>query len=127
MVDDNQLWVKAICFKLARSGYKMLTAQDGAEAISVVRKEKPDLALLDVAFPSEAASAWDGFGIMEWLHRLDESRKLPIIIFTGDDDAKIEERALNSGAAGFFHKPINHDELISAIQRVLKTAGPNPA
>ncbi len=127
VVDDNNLWVKTMCFKLTRSGYQVATALDGAEAISAVRREKPDLILLDISFPSDAASAWDGFGIIEWLHRLDESRKIPFIVVTGDDDMRNKERAMASGAAAFFHKPVNHDELLNVIRGNLKASDFKPA
>jgi CheY-like chemotaxis protein len=126
VVDDNNLWVKAMCFKLTRSGYQVATALDGAEAISAVRREKPDLVLLDITFPSDTAGAWDGFSIMEWLHHLEESRSIPFIIITGDDDIRNKERALANGAVAFFHKPVKHDELINAIDDTLRTSGSKP-
>ena len=76
VVDDNEVIVKTICLKLKGAGYQVATAQDGAEAMSIVRMEKPDLILLDITFPPDVAGVpWDGFRIMEWLHRVDESRK----------------------------------------------------
>ena len=65
-----------------------------------------------------AGVPWDGFRIMEWLHRLD-ARKIPIIIITGGEDIKNKERALASGAVAFFHKPINHDDLLKVVRATL--------
>ena len=66
---------------------------------------------------------WDAFRIMEWLKRLDEVAKISIIVITGGDPNKNKERSFAAGATAFFHKPINHDELIKAIQ---KTFGEDP-
>jgi CheY-like chemotaxis protein len=128
VVDDNEVIVKTICLKLKGAGYQVATAQDGAEAMSVVRMEKPDLILLDITFPPDVAGVpWDGFRIMEWLHRVDESRKIPIIIFTGGEDVKNKERAMASGAVAFFHKPINHDDLLKVVRATLGNNKPKPA
>jgi len=128
VVDDNEVVVKTICLKLKGAGYQVATAQDGAQAMSVVRTEKPDLILLDITFPPDVAGVpWDGFRIMEWLHRVDESRKIPIIIITGGADEKNKERAMSIGAVAFFHKPINHDDLLKVIRATLGVGAPKPA
>ena len=128
VVDDNEVIVKTICLKLKGAGYQVATAQDGAEAMSIVRMERPDLILLDITFPPDVAGVpWDGFRIMEWLHRVDESRKIPIIIITGGEDVKNKERAMASGAVAFFHKPINHDDLLKVIRSTLSSHCSKPA
>ena len=128
VVDDNEVIVKTLSLKLKGAGYQVATAQDGAEAMSVVRMEKPDLILLDITFPPDVAGVpWDGFRIMEWLHRVDESRKIPIIIITGGEDVKNKERAIASGAVAFFHKPINHDDLLKVVRSTLGAHAVKPA
>jgi CheY-like chemotaxis protein len=122
VVDDNEVIVKTICLKLKGAGYQVATAQDGAEAMSIVRMEKPDLILLDITFPPDVAGVpWDGFRIMEWLHRVDESRRIPIVIITGGEDIKNKDRAMASGAVAFFHKPINHDDLLKVVRATLSS------
>ena len=115
--------------KLEASGYEVLTALDGSGAVSAARKLKPDLILLDISFPPDVGHGggvpWDGFLIMDWLHRLDEAKNIPVIIITGGDPAKFKERALASGAASFFHKPIDNDELMTIVKHTLeKSAAP---
>jgi FixJ family two-component response regulator len=56
---------------------------------------------------------------MDWFHRLDPAKKIPIIIITGLEDMKNKERATSSGAAAFFHKPINHDDLLKVVRATL--------
>jgi CheY-like chemotaxis protein len=127
VVDDNNLYAKTIGFKLRCSGYQVATALNGAEAISLVRSEKPDLVLLDINFPPDVAGTLcDGFSIMEWIHRMNESQNIPFIIISGDNNVKNKECATAKGAAAFLHKPFNHDELLHAIQSALKTNGSGP-
>ena len=70
VVDDNEIIIKTISLKLQGAGYQVITAMDGAEAVAAARKENPDLILLDISFPPDVTSMqWDGFRIMDWLHR----------------------------------------------------------
>ncbi len=123
VVDDSLLIVKLLSMKLSSQGYQVIAAEDGGSAVSAVRRERPDLILLDLSFPPDVAHgggvAWDGFLIMTWLRRLDEGKDVPIIVITGTDPAKCKDRAMAAGAAAFFHKPIDNDELLATIRRIL--------
>ena len=119
VVDDNEIILKTVSLKLQGAGYQVITALDGAGAIAA-RKEHPDLVLLDIGFPPAVDGVpWDGFRVMDWFQRLDEKKKIPTIIITGSEDPKIKERAMNSKAAAFFQKPIDHDDLLNVIRSVL--------
>jgi two-component system, OmpR family, KDP operon response regulator KdpE len=128
IVDDNPVVVKALSMKLKANGYDVVTAEDGSEAVSAARKQKPDLIILDITFPPDVAHGggvpWDGFRIMEWLHRMDEAKSIPVIIMTSGDPSKYKEKALTAGAVSFFQKPVNNDELIAAIRKTLGTDTP---
>jgi two-component system KDP operon response regulator KdpE len=123
VVDDSFVILKTMSMKLTANGYDVVTAEDGSAAVSAVRKQKPDLILLDLSFPPDVAHgggvAWDGFTIMTWLRRLEEARNIPIIVITGGDPAKCKDRALAAGAVNFFHKPINNDDLLTIIEQTL--------
>ena len=128
VVDDNNLFTKAISLKLKGAGYQVMAALDSAEAISMARLEKPDLILLDLTFPPDVGGVLsDGFRIMEWLRHRDESSKIPFIIITGDDDARNKERAMANGAVAFFQKPVNHDDLLKTIRTTLSASAPKSA
>jgi CheY-like chemotaxis protein len=126
-VDDDAIILKTTSMKLQSQGYAVITAMDGATAIQSVRKEKPDLILLDLSLPTDAGGGsvqWDGFLIMSWLRRLGEARNIPFIVITGGDPVKYKERSLASGAMAFFHKPLDHDSLLALIGRtVLEDTG----
>jgi CheY-like chemotaxis protein len=123
VVDDNEVVIKTICLKLQGAGYEVITAMDGSEAVAAARKENPDLILLDIGFPPDVGSVqWDGFRIMEWLHRLETGRKIPIIVITGSEDPKARDRATSGGAVAYFNKPIEHDSLLKVIRATLGDA-----
>jgi CheY-like chemotaxis protein len=120
VVDDNEIILKTISLKLQGAGYQAITALDGAQAVAAARKENPDLILLDISFPPDVDGVpWDGFRVMEWFQRLDAAKKIPIIIITGSEDPKYKERATSTGAVAFFHKPIDHDDLLKVIRATL--------
>ena len=120
VVDDNEIVIKTICLKLQGAGYKVITATDGAEAVAATRKENPDLILLDISFPPDVTSVqWDGFRIMEWLHRLDTAKKIPIIVITGSEEPKTKDRATSAGAVAYFQNQIEHVDLLKVIRATL--------
>ncbi len=123
VVDDNEIILKTISLKLQGAGYKVITALDGSEGVAAARKESPDLILLDITFPPDVGGVeWDGFRIMEWFHRLEMIKKIPVIIITGSEDTKSKQRAVAGGAVAFFHKPIDHDDLLKVIRATLGAA-----
>jgi DNA-binding response OmpR family regulator len=120
VVDDDAIIVKTLVMKLKYEGFEVLTASEGSEAVSIVRRDKPDLILLDVNFPPDVGTGlWDGFRIMEWLHRVNEEAKTPIIIISGGDPVKFKQRSLSAGAVAYFRKPIDHAELAKVIRETL--------
>jgi DNA-binding response OmpR family regulator len=128
IVDDNEVILKTLTFKL-KSEYDVTTAQDGSEGVSAARMLKPDLILVDIGFPAEFSSVqWDGFRIIQWLRRMDETMNTPIFIITGHKADKYKDRALAEGAAAFFQKPIDNEQLLATIRETLsKNPTPEPA
>ena len=123
VVDDSLVILKVLSTALKSAGYAVLTAPDGAAAISLARQEKPDLVLLDISFPPDVAHGggvrWDAFTIMGWMKRMEETAKTPIIVITSSDPAKVKDKAMAAGAVAFFQKPIDHDKLLATIHTVL--------
>jgi len=127
VVDDDEIILKTVSPKLQKAGYAVFTALDGAQAVAAARRENPDLILLDLTFPPAVDGVpWDGFRIMEWFQRLNAAKRIPIIIITGSEDPKYKERAASSGAVAFFHKPIDHDDLLKVIRATIGE-GTSPA
>src|ERR1041385_8732559 len=123
IVDDNAIILKTLSLALKQHEFEIVTALDGSEAVGAVRRERPDIIVLDISFPpSFGAVDWDGFRIMQWLKRVEEAKNVPFIVITGGEAAKYKDRALKEGAAAFFHKPINNDEFIATIQKLTGAA-----
>jgi two-component system KDP operon response regulator KdpE len=120
VVDDDAVVIRALSIKLQASGFEVVMATNGADAVNAVRTQRPDLILLDLTFAADLGSvAWDGFLIMQWLKRVEEAAHVPIIVITGGDREKYESQAIAAGATAFFHKPISHDALLGLIRQTL--------
>jgi CheY-like chemotaxis protein len=127
VVDDNEIVIKTITLKLQGAGYRVIAAMEGSDAVALARKENPDLILLDISFPADVGGVpWDGFRIMEWFHRLDSAKKIPVIVITGSEEPKTRERATAAGAVAFFQKPLEHDYLLKVVRATLGDASPSP-
>jgi len=125
VVDDNEIILKTLSLKLKSGGYLVFTATDGAGAVGVARREKPDLILLDIGFPPEVSGVpWDGFRIIEWLKRINEAKNTPIIVITGSQATEYKDRAMAMGAVGFHLKPVNNEQLLSEIGKLLGAEAP---
>jgi CheY-like chemotaxis protein len=123
VVDDNTVVLKTITLKLEGAGYQVIPAMDGTEAVTLARKESPDLILLDISLPADVGTvSWDGFKIMEWFQRLDAARRIPVIVITGSEDPKTKERATAAGAVAFFLKPVEYDYLLKVVRATLGDA-----
>jgi CheY-like chemotaxis protein len=131
IVDDNEVILRTLSLKLKSQDYDVVTALDCSQALGVVRSRRPDLILLDISFPPDVGHGggvpWDGFRMLEWFRRIDEAKNTPIIIITGGDAGKFKDRALAAGAAAFFPKPINNDELLSVIEKIFRERNQEPA
>jgi two-component system sensor histidine kinase ChiS len=126
VVDDNKVVLKAMYFTLTGKGYRVLMAESGAETITLLRKDKPDLILLDLDFPPDAANVGgnlrDGFLIIDWARRMCDAEKIPVIIISSTDPAKYKERAEAAGILTFFHKPVDKEKLLEAVHAKLGDA-----
>ena len=115
IVDDERDIVKALMIRLQGAGYEVVTAFDGAQAIFVAHKEKPDLILLDIRMP-----AGNGFSVAEKLKHSVDTSSIPVIFLTGSPETNAEERATTLGARFYIKKPYDPEELLDAIKRALE-------
>ena len=133
IIDDCIVFLKAMSMKLRGHGYDVVTAVDGAAAVSTARQMKPDLILLDLNFPPDVAHgggvSWNGYLILSWLKRMDDLKNVPVIIVSASEVTAKREQMRVDGVVDFFVKPVDNEELISAIQRALheiSTEKPSP-
>jgi diguanylate cyclase (GGDEF)-like protein/PAS domain S-box-containing protein len=84
------------------AGFAVIEAADGAEALSVIGEQRPDLVLLDIRMP-----VMDGFETCREIRKTEAGRHTPVLVMTGLDDVESIERAYDLGATDFVIKPIN--------------------
>ena len=115
VVDDEKRLVSLVESYLTQEGYRVVTAYNGKEALTVARRESPDLIVLDVMMPE-----MDGYEFMRQ-HRAE--RNTPIIMLTArvDDDEKVI--GLEVGADDFMTKPFRPRELVARVRALLRRAG----
>jgi two-component system cell cycle response regulator len=118
IVDDDADLRQGLNRRLRASNYDTAFAVDAVQAVSVARREKPDLVLLDIGLPGG-----DGFVVIERMRTNAELGFVPVIIITGRD-LTARERSLQSGAVAFFQKPVDNDELLAAIRQALGETSP---
>ena len=126
VVEDDRPSAAVLTYKLKANGYTVVCAADGSTAVSLVRSENPDVMILDLGLPAKdpfSGPNWDGFGVMDWLHRSRPTDRLPIIVVSAWDPMKAKKRALDAGALEFFHKPAQFDDLLASIRNALGEAG----
>jgi CheY-like chemotaxis protein len=124
VVDDNPVILRHLSMILRANGFETTTAQDGADVVCCLRKQRPDLILLDIFFPWQAeqsSSMWDGFEILQWLRRMGGAADIPFIVISAADPDKYKSRSLAEGARAFFSKPVPIPELIETIYSVFKS------
>ncbi|HXM05319.1 MAG TPA: response regulator [Chthoniobacterales bacterium] len=111
VVDDDPDLVRALRLRLRASNYEVTTASDGYTAIASAQKERPALIILDLGLP-----VGDGFVVLDRLQNIDSLSSVPVIVLSARDPQSNEERALKAGAAAFFQKPADNDELMNVIR-----------
>ena len=110
LADDEPGIRKVLGISLADSGYQVLTAEDGLEALDVFRRHKPEIVLTDIKMPG-----MDGIALLQTIKQ--ESPDTEVIMITGHGDMELAIRSLKHEATDFVTKPINDDVLEIALKR----------
>jgi DNA-binding response OmpR family regulator len=116
IVEDDPNISKALSIRLKNAGYDVSVAPDAVTAVGAAVKKTPDLVLLDISLP-----AGDGFTVAERIQALIPTAT-PIIFLTASRKPGLREKAKELGAAAFFQKPYEADDLLGAIQVALAGA-----
>ena len=114
VVDDVQTNVLLLKALLGKEGYGILVANNGQEALEVIRNENPDLILLDVMMPGI-----DGFEVAERLKSEEFRCEIPIIFLTALDDTQSIVNGFKLGVGDFISKPFRKEELMVRIKHQL--------
>jgi chemosensory pili system protein ChpA (sensor histidine kinase/response regulator) len=116
MVVDDSLTVRKITGRLlARSGYEVMTAKDGVDALEQLAETLPDVMLLDVEMPR-----MDGFELAKRKRQDSRTQDLPIIMITSRTADKHRRYALELGVNEYMGKPYHEEELLDHIARLVE-------
>lgn len=112
--DDDKDILELITFRLERSGYTVLQAHDGEEALRLAQTAKPSLAVLDVMMPKI-----DGFELTRRLRADAATSRMPIILLTARGQDADVQQGFDAGADDYIRKPFSPQELRARVQAIL--------
>lgn len=113
VVDDETSIVTLLKFNLEQNGFEVVTANDGLEAIEQVKKESPDVMVLDLMLPK-----MDGMDVVKTL-RLDKIH-VPVLMLTAKDDEFDKILGLEMGADDYMTKPFSPREVVARVRAILR-------
>ncbi|MHC4885082.1 MAG: NAD-binding protein, partial [Planctomycetota bacterium] len=117
IVDDHRALRTLFARKITSVGYKTFQAENGLEAVTKAQKTHPDLIVLDAMMPGQT-----GYEACAALRKLPDFAKTPIIIYSADDPATLEQKGMASGATACVVKTSKSAELLGKIEELLKEA-----
>lgn len=114
VVDDNPANLRLLKMFLSKEGYDVRTATDGPEVIPLVESVRPKLILMDIHLPT-----LDGLEVTRQLKADEATRRIPVLAVTAYAMKGDDEKALEAGCDGYITKPIQMNELLEKIERMI--------
>ena len=115
IADDEQTIIMIVKKVLETSGFEVLVAEDGVQALELIFKEKPDLVLADLMMPKMS-----GYRLIETLRENVETKRLPVIILTAKAWKEDLEKGIRCGADAFITKPFDPFDLVERVKMILE-------
>jgi two-component system KDP operon response regulator KdpE len=112
IADDDPQILRALRITLGARGYEIITAHDGASALSAIREYHPDLLMLDLGMPT-----LDGLSVIDAVRSWNS---VPILVVSGRSGAADKVEALDRGADDYVTKPFSIDELLARIRALTR-------
>jgi YesN/AraC family two-component response regulator len=110
VIDDEKPTLSMFRLFLDAYGYRVYTAENGAEGIDIFRKEKPAIVLTDIKMPGI-----DGLAVLQQIKKI--APKTAVIVITGHGDTDLAEQAAALHAVDFINKPIKREALEAALEK----------
>src|SRR5512134_1968563 len=115
VVDDEPDITALVAYHLAKAGYRVSTAANGADALKAARDERPDIVILDLMLPGVS-----GYDVLAELRRRDETRDVGVILLTSRREEADRIRGLSLGADDYLSKPFSPQELSLRVNALLR-------
>lgn len=116
VVEDDPVTRQVLQATVAGAGYQVSVAADTNGALTEAKRNRPDLVILDLGLP-----AGGGLTFLERLKLFPALSAMPIVVVSGKDRAANEPRAREVGASAYFQKPVQPEEILAAIARLIGT------
>ena len=111
VIDDQTANVQVVGQLLTRANYDVVPVLDGREALALAERSPPDLVLLDMRMPGV-----DGFDVLEGLQSMPQTRDVPVVFLTADQERESLTRAFSAGAVDYITKPFIPEELLARVR-----------
>lgn len=121
IADDDRIHVQMVTAFLKKAGYIVSAAYDAMQAFTVAIRTQPGLILLDVNMPGGT-----GLEVLKRLKNSSRTNQIPVIVVSGSIDEKTSGLVKTMGADEYLPKPVDFNELHSAIHRIIGTANNMP-
>jgi two-component system chemotaxis response regulator CheY len=117
VVDDSPTVVKFVAFSLKNSGFQVVTACDGMDALEKLSNmpESVDLVITDLNMPN-----LDGYGLISTLRENEQHRATPIIILSSEEAEDDRRKGIEVGASSYLVKPFKSSLLLDEVSKFLK-------
>ena len=113
IIEDEEIMYTALERKLKSTGYEVSVAKDGVEGLEKMRKEKPDLILLDIIMPRKG-----GFEVMEEMQKEEDLKNIPIIVISNSGQPVELDKAKELGAQDWLIKTeFDPQEVIEKVRK----------
>ena len=114
LAEDHETSAESYAQLLTASGYRVVRAKNGYEALAEVSREAPSLVILDLKLPK-----LDGWELLQHLKGDAAMSHIPVVVVTGDSLPSHHELARSRGAAAVLTKPIRPNDLLDAVRHAL--------
>jgi YesN/AraC family two-component response regulator len=109
IIDDEKPTLQMLSLFLEASGYRVLTAENENQGLSLFKQEQPEIVLTDIKMPGK-----DGLDVLRQIKEISPATE--VIVITGHGDRDLKEKALTLDASAFFNKPLDTDALDEALK-----------
>jgi two-component system alkaline phosphatase synthesis response regulator PhoP len=114
VVDDEPNIAKIVKKQLEVSGYEVIVAVDGEEALTKIRQEHPDVMLLDVMLPKR-----NGYEVLGIIKQDEQLKRIPVMMLTARAQQQDQQASLEHGADAYLAKPFQLEELVEQVRALL--------